>query len=994
MSLFVANNIELKMGQKTILDKISFEIKPNQIIAIVGQNGSGKTSFLKIIAGLLDIDSGNTQLTNGVKIGYLPQDFELENLTSQQILQKYAYQNLGIKIENNAENKTDKTVENKAKNIDQKDRNNLESKKTAENEKVQNWNSTQDLEDLQNNSSHLEINSKTQTLAKLDENLSLDLSLETHLQILEIDDKINQVLADFQIPNKRTDELSGGQKRKLAIAQSLFLEPQILILDEPTNHLDIESVELVENILKNFAKSGKTVILVSHDRYFLDKLTTQFWEIFGGKIFEHNGKWQNYLQNKQIRLQIAGQTEDRKQAFLKREIEWVRAGVKARSTKDKGRLDRFYDLEGEKKFENEKLASFMTAPILPLGNKVLEFENLDLCIKLTEDLVNLEEENSQNLRPELEENSLRNSTQDLEEDLRQNLTQNEVENSVKKQNGKQSGKEFDQKLEQKTGKELTENSLKMQSESGEFLEEVLENELGKLKTKLEEKLEEKLEIGGETLDKNYQENYQTKSKITLQKKEETEIKTEIENNKKTEKIQNSLESLPQNSLGNSLKNPEKETENLGKAGENDYKNSWQNKEKSELENIDEIQSKSEQNEKNSSQIQAKSNNLKIRIESKIVDKNQEIESQKFEVNPKKLGQNDEENLSKINRIEQNNLEIGNKENQNEKCGENQDKIIQKTQKILKNLNFTFHPKTVLGIIGQNGCGKTSLIRAILGQIPFTGKITIGQNTVFNYQDQNKLELNEENSIFEELCESLESTKFGTNLVSSRKYLKNLLFENEQILSKIKNLSGGQKARIMLAKILKNEGNCLILDEPTNDLDLQTIELLEKSVQNFEGICVIISHDRYFLNQVCTDILAILGDGRFVLSTGNYDEYLAKTGQNSQNQFPQINQKLGQNSSNSYSKNNIEEKANEKAIKTDKNSWQQQKTWQKDLQKTEKMIEKLETEIKSLEIEFENVDLYAQNPDKYNQKTKKLENLKSELDEKILDWENLSENLSL
>ena len=805
MALFVANSIQLKIGQKILLENVSFEIQPGQIIAIVGQNGSGKSSFLKILAGILDIDGGKAQITKGVKIGYLAQDFELdENLTSEEILQKYAQNNLNLvnysdkkepqnlDFTHSITSKNPIQIEQRSKedsknfDLSPKIENNLQKSDKLENKNIKT--KEEKIENLEN------LDSKKNLAVGSVANEYLDLGFldsELIIKMSEIDEKIEKILTKFQIPNKVIKELSGGQKRKLAIAQSLFLEPQILILDEPTNHLDIKSVEIVENILKNFVEGGKSVILVSHDRYFLDNLTNQFWEINNTKIYEHHGKWSNYLQNKQTRLQIMSQTEDKKQAFLKREIQWVRAGVKARSTKDKGRLERFYDLESEKNFENEKSISFLLPPILPLGNKILELENVSLEINFA--------------KPKI--------TKFWEE-------KNKIQDD-------------------QTGQSQTNNSNKI--------------------------------------------NYIPEQ--TLIFKKETQIITQ-NNNKKTnldldltEKKDTSKTNLKQSEF-------------------------WQKKLENKLEN----------------EIKLDSNYNKIEI--------------------------------------------------------NQ---IQKAQKIVQNLNFIFQPKTVLGIIGPNGSGKTTLIRAILGQIPFEGKIIIGQNTIFNYQDQNKLELCQNNSIFEELCEASETIKWGENTISSRKYLKNLLFENEQILTKIKNLSGGQKARILLAKILKNSGNCLILDEPTNDLDIETISLLEKSIQNFEGICIIISHDRYFLNQVCTDILALNGNGKFVLSTGNYDQYQAKI-------QPQLEQNNFQIKIGKATQTNSQIQQSLK----DKNSWQDNKNRQKNLQKIEKLIESLESQIKLLELEFENVNLYTQNPAKYNQKTQKLENLKSELYQKLLEWEKLGE----
>lgn len=182
----------------------------------------------------------------------------------------------------------------------------------------------------------------------------------------------------------------------------------------------------------------------------------------------------------------------------------------------------------------------------------------------------------------------------------------------------------------------------------------------------------------------------------------------------------------------------------------------------------------------------------------------------------------------------------------------------------------------LGIVGRNGLGKSTLLKLILGEVePMRGDVEIGARTQINYVDQNRLQLDERKTVWEEVGEGLEHVRLGEETITLRSYLRRFLFTEERINSRIDLLSGGERSRVLLAKILKRGGNVLILDEPTNDLDLGTLRLLEEALLAFRGSVIVVSHDRYFLNRVCTAILAFEGDGRVDYHVGNYDRYLEK-----------------------------------------------------------------------------------------------------------------------
>jgi len=196
--------------------------------------------------------------------------------------------------------------------------------------------------------------------------------------------------------------------------------------------------------------------------------------------------------------------------------------------------------------------------------------------------------------------------------------------------------------------------------------------------------------------------------------------------------------------------------------------------------------------------------------------------------------------------------------------------------LFQGFNFTFANGRRIGVAGRNGLGKTTLLKVIIGELaPTEGTVKTGMLTKFNYVDQGRLQLREDRTVLEEVSDGTEFVIFGEGKLSLRAYLRRFLFTDERIMTQVKHLSGGERSRLLLARILKNGGNFLILDEPTNDLDLPTLRVLEEALIRFPGVALVVSHDRYFLNRVCTDILAFEGDGRIAHSAGDYDYYLEK-----------------------------------------------------------------------------------------------------------------------
>jgi ATP-binding cassette subfamily F protein uup len=195
--------------------------------------------------------------------------------------------------------------------------------------------------------------------------------------------------------------------------------------------------------------------------------------------------------------------------------------------------------------------------------------------------------------------------------------------------------------------------------------------------------------------------------------------------------------------------------------------------------------------------------------------------------------------------------------------------------LFRHLNATLKPGQCTGIVGRNGAGKTTLLRICMGtRQPEEGKATVGKKVAFNYIDQARMQLAGNGTVLAEVADQDETVFFGNQKLSARSYLRRFLFNDERSNERVDRLSGGERARLMLAKVLKRGGNVIVLDEPTNDLDLQSLRILEEAVSDFDGTVIIVSHDRYFLDRVCDQIIAFEDAGVHV-QTGNYSYYLEK-----------------------------------------------------------------------------------------------------------------------
>jgi ATP-binding cassette subfamily F protein uup len=273
--------------------------------------------------------------------------------------------------------------------------------------------------------------------------------------------------------------------------------------------------------------------------------------------------------------------------------------------------------------------------------------------------------------------------------------------------------------------------------------------------------------------------------------------------------------------------------------------------------------------------------------------------------------------------------------------------------LFQHVNLNLVAGERLGVVGRNGLGKSSLLKVILQELPAaSGEVEIGARTQINYVDQNRLLLDDEKTVWEEVGSGGEHVTLGEQSITLRAYLRRFLFSEDRINTKISQLSGGERSRVLLAKILKRGGNVLMLDEPTNDLDLGTLRLLEEALVAFGGCVIVVSHDRYFLNRVCTAILAFEGEGRVAYSVGNYDYYLERRAAlaSSRDQRSEVR---GQSGSDPAPVPVAAERKRSKG-KPGKLKWKEEREWES----MEATILAAENEVSDLEATFAAPDFYA------------------------------------
>ena len=622
-TIISASEVTVRYNERAILDLVTLGIQEGDRIGLVGRNGCGKTTFLKLLAGLQTPDSGVVSQQRGLVASYLPQDFMLDaSKTVHDNIREGARPVLALITE---------------------------------------------FESLPHDSKrHEELESRISTL-----------------EGWTVDRRIEVAMAHLNCPagDRQIDTLSGGEKRRVAMCRAIVSRPDFLMLDEPTNHLDPESIEWVAEFLENF---GGTFLVVTHDRYFLDRVATSILELCDGKFFSHAGNYTDYLLDKAERQAADEVIEHKRQMFLKKELAWVRQGPRAQRSKQKDRFERYYNEAAKDGPVIEEEVELVIPPPPQLGNRTVEVCNLGM------------------------------------------------------------------------------------------------------------------EIAGKPL--------------------------------------------------------------------------------------------------------------------------------------------------------------------------------------FSGFNFTFENGKRVGICGRNGLGKSTLLLIIIGQqAPTEGSVKTGQLTKFNYVDQGRLQLNEERTVLDEVADGTEFVQWGDAKLSVRSYLKRFLFADDRILTPVKKLSGGERSRLLLARILKSGGNFLILDEPTNDLDLPTLRVLEEALIAFPGVTCVVSHDRYFLNRVCTDILAFAGDGKIHHSVGDYDYYLEKKEKAEAAAARQNAAILALNKSAELARAAAAQKAKPRKL-----SFKEQR----ELEGMEAQIHATESEVARIEGLFANPEFFRKYAAQVNQLTDELDAAKARVAKLYTRWEAL------
>jgi len=324
MNYLSIENLTKTYGEKTLFQSISFGIEQGQKVALIAKNGSGKSTLLKIICGKDQADSGNVVCRNGISIAFLDQNPEFDENSSV--------------IENifKADNPVLKIVKD-----------------------YEYW-----LEEVNLNPSDENLHRLQDVSNLMDEAAAWD-----------YDVKVKQILAQLKVTNLHQPiaETSGGQRKRVALSRVLIEAPDLLIMDEPTNHLDLEMVEWLEEYL---SRQDMALLMVTHDRYFLDNVCDHILELDGGSLFQYKGNYSYFLEKKAEREYNEQSETDKARNLMRTELEWIRRMPKARGTKSKARVDAFYELKDKASGKPKQQALQLNVKMNRIGGKVIELKKL------------------------------------------------------------------------------------------------------------------------------------------------------------------------------------------------------------------------------------------------------------------------------------------------------------------------------------------------------------------------------------------------------------------------------------------------------------------------------------------------------------------------------------------------------------------------------------------------------------------------------------------
>ncbi|TFI51067.1 ABC transporter ATP-binding protein [Mastigocladus laminosus UU774] len=642
MSLITLQSVKKDFGIKEILKDANFSLDANDKVGLIGTNGSGKSTLLKMIAGLEPIDEGQILVNSGAKIIYLPQqpDLDDEHTVLEQVFADSG-ENMAL---------------------------------------------VREYEEISDKLAHYPEDSQLMS------RLSVVMQRMDATGAWELETNAKIILSKLGITDfdAIVGTLSGGYRKRIALATALLSEPDLLLMDEPTNHLDANSVEWLQSYLNRYRGA---LLLITHDRYFLDRVTNRIIEIDRGDIYTYSGNYSYYLEKKADAEESAVSSQRKFQGVLRRELEWLKRGPKARSTKQKARIDRIGDMQATEFKQAQGKVDIATAS-RRIGKKVIELNNIS---------------------------------------------------------------------------------------------------------------------------KSYGDAFGVRT-------------------------------------------------------------------------------------------------------------------------------------------------------------------------LIKDFTYEFSPEDRIGIIGGNGAGKSTLMDIITGRVePDTGSVEIGTTIHIGYFDQHSEELitalDENQRVIDYIKEEGEHVKIadGTKITASQ-MLERFLFPGNQQYAPIYKLSGGEKRRLFLLRVLMSAPNVLILDEPTNDLDVQTLAVLEEYLEDFNGCVIVVSHDRYFLDRTVDTIFALEEGGNIRQYPGNYSVYLDYKKAEEEKQQAIVNTKEKPKNQQTQS---TETQPKETAKKKRLSTWER-----REFEQLEDKIAQLETEKAEAEKAMANVSTgnYTQVQKLYEQ----VEALKKAIDQATERWLELAE----